>query len=47
MPIYEPVVGALLLAVEQAVKMDDSYYRALGESLSAAEDKYGVHFRTE
>ncbi|MFM1918770.1 MAG: hypothetical protein RLZZ303_404 [Candidatus Hydrogenedentota bacterium] len=47
MPIYEPVVGALLLGMESAITMDLSFYARLGEALACAESQYGVRFRTE
>jgi N-acetylglucosamine kinase-like BadF-type ATPase len=47
MALYEPVVGALLLAMESAATMDDSFHVTLGESLASAESRYGVRFRAE
>jgi N-acetylglucosamine kinase-like BadF-type ATPase len=47
MALYEPVVGALLLALERAATMDDRFHGTLGETLAAAESRYGVRFRAE
>lgn len=47
MALYEPVVGALLLALEGPATMDDSFHAVLGESLAGAETRYGVRFRAE
>lgn len=45
MPLYEPVVGALLLAVEQAAPMDNAFHQTLTDSLAEAETRHGVHLR--
>ena len=46
MPVYEPVVGTLLLGMEQELEVDDGIYSALTTALEAAEAKYGVSFKT-
>lgn len=47
MPIYEPVVGALLLGTELDVAVTDAYYERLSRSLEQSERKYGVRFKSE
>ncbi|MBI2423304.1 MAG: hypothetical protein HYV27_10780 [Candidatus Hydrogenedentes bacterium] len=47
MPIFEPVVGCLLLGMELDVTMTDDAYKTLTHSLDAAESRYGVSFKTE
>ena len=42
MPIFEPVVGALLLGMELDMKITDEVYATLSASLSAAEKSFGV-----
>ena len=46
-PIYEPVVGALLMAMETGVDMSDAMYQNLTESLRRAEAHYHVEFAAE
>jgi len=47
MPIYEPVVGALLLGLEMEVTMTAPAYELLGESLEALGRKHGLSFKSE
>ena len=43
-PIYEPVVGALLMALETDIDMNAALYENLTESLRQAEKRYNVEF---
>ncbi|HOD52148.1 MAG TPA: BadF/BadG/BcrA/BcrD ATPase family protein [Candidatus Hydrogenedentes bacterium] len=43
-PIYEPVVGALLMALETDIDMNGALYENLTESLRQAEKRYNVEF---
>jgi hypothetical protein len=47
MPRYEPVVGALLMAMEMDATITPTVYDNLSNSLAAAETRYGVRFRSE
>jgi len=47
MPLYEPVVGALLLGMELDSAVTDAVYDHLSQSLAASESRYGVRFKTE
>jgi N-acetylglucosamine kinase-like BadF-type ATPase len=47
MPVFEPVVGALLLGMELELKVTDTIYTAMSGELSNAEDRYQVRFKTE
>lgn len=47
MPVYEPVVGALLLGTEIDVPVTNGYYDQLTASLAQSEEKYGVRFKAE
>jgi N-acetylglucosamine kinase-like BadF-type ATPase len=47
MPIYEPVVGALLLGMELDHTVTDEVYDRLSESLASSEAKYNVRFKAE
>ena len=47
LPIYEPVVGALLLGMEMDHTVDDVVYERLSNSLAESESVYGVRFKTE
>ena len=47
MPLYEPVVGALLLACELDGEVTPVMYNALGESLEQAEQTYQVRLKAE
>jgi hypothetical protein len=47
MPIYEPVVGALLLGMELDCTLTDGCYEQLSASLEGSELKYGVRFKSE
>lgn len=47
MPIFEPVVGTLLLGMELDCKITDEVYARLSASLEAAETKYGTRFKAE
>jgi N-acetylglucosamine kinase-like BadF-type ATPase len=44
---FEPVVGALLMGIEFNGTISDAAYNALAESLSEAEQRFGIRFRTE
>lgn len=45
MPCFEPVVGALLMGMEQALEITPAIYENLSESLLRAEKLYGVRFK--
>ena len=45
MPIFEPVVGALLLGMELDLEVTKALYEKLSEELVVAEDRYKVRFR--
>jgi len=47
MPVFEPVVGALLLGMELEVEVTDALYAALSQELSQAENRYQVRFKAE
>ena len=47
MPMYEPVVGALLLGMELDCTVTDTVYERLSNSLVESEKNYGVRFKTE
>lgn len=47
MPLFEPVVGCLLLGMELDVTMSEDRYTTLTQSLVQAESRYGVSFKTE
>lgn len=47
MPIFEPVVGALLLGMELEVTVSDEVYARLSASLEEAEQRFGVCFKAE
>lgn len=47
MPIFEPVVGALLLGMEIDLEITDAVYERLGRELIEAEKRYGVNLRAE
>ena len=47
MPIFEPVVGALLLAMELDVTVSEEVYTTLSAELAEAEKKYQVRFKAE
>ncbi|MBI1317577.1 MAG: hypothetical protein GC168_01330 [Candidatus Hydrogenedens sp.] len=47
MPIYEPVVGAVLLGLELDVTMSEEAYARLGQSLESLGVKHGVSFKSE
>ena len=44
-PEFEPVVGALLMAYEEARTLNDAVYRGLDESLGRAQQRYGITLR--
>lgn len=46
MPLFEPVVGGLLLGMELDAKIDDAVYATLGGELARAETKYQVRFKS-
>jgi N-acetylglucosamine kinase-like BadF-type ATPase len=46
-PIYEPVVGALLMAMDLVTEVPESLYDTLTAELIAAESKYGVRLTAE
>lgn len=45
MPIFEPVVGALLLGIELDMIVTEAMYSAFTEALDKAETHYGVRFK--
>lgn len=47
MPVFEPVVGALLLGMELDLEITDAVYERLGHELIAAEERYGVRLKAE
>ncbi|MCC6694227.1 MAG: hypothetical protein IT365_01225 [Candidatus Hydrogenedentes bacterium] len=47
MPVFEPVVGALLMGMEVQMKVTEEAYKSLASELVAAEARYGVRFRAE
>ena len=47
MPIFEPVVGTLLLGMEIDCTITDEVYARLSASLEAASAKHGVRFKAE
>jgi N-acetylglucosamine kinase-like BadF-type ATPase len=47
MPVYEPVVGALLMGMEVQQVVTESVYGNLTQALRNAETQYGVRFRSE
>lgn len=47
MPVFEPVVGGLLLGMELDAPVNESLYNRLSEELDKAEKRYGIHFKTE
>ena len=47
MPIFEPVVGALLMGMELDVTVTEQVYENLSRELDAAENRYQVRFKTE
>jgi N-acetylglucosamine kinase-like BadF-type ATPase len=47
MPVFEPVVGALLMGMELDVEISEAVYQNLSEQLFQAEKKYGVKFKAE
>lgn len=47
MPVFEPVVGTLLLGIEIDHKVTDAEYARLTASLDAAAGRFGVRFRSE
>jgi N-acetylglucosamine kinase-like BadF-type ATPase len=47
MPVFEPVVGALLMGMELDVEISESLYQNLSEQLIRAEERYGVKFQAE
>jgi N-acetylglucosamine kinase-like BadF-type ATPase len=47
MPLYEPVVGALLLGIEIDRVADEALYTALSHELQRAAEQYGVRFTAE
>ena len=46
-PVFEPVVGALLMAIEREFTISDECYDQLSQSLLEAEKKYGVNFKAD
>lgn len=44
-PAYEPVVGALMMAYEEAGALTGEVYEGLQESLPRVEDRYGITLR--
>lgn len=47
MPVFEPVVGTLLMGMEQDFPITDAMYANLAHSLEQAEARYGVSFKME
>lgn len=47
LPTFEPVVGALLMGMELELNIDETTYQTLSRELDAAEERYGVKFKTE
>lgn len=47
MPVFEPVVGALLLGMEQDVTITETVFDALAISLAEAEQQFQVRFKSE
>jgi N-acetylglucosamine kinase-like BadF-type ATPase len=47
MPVFEPVVGALLMAMEHDMAITDAIYAQLARSLDHAEAKFNVRFKPE
>ncbi len=47
MPLYEPVVGALLLGMELDQPVSEAVYETLSEGLARAEQRYQVRFASE
>jgi len=47
MPIFEPVVGALLMGMELDVTVTEAVYQTLSAELLDAEKRYGVNFRAD
>jgi N-acetylglucosamine kinase-like BadF-type ATPase len=47
MPIFEPVVGALLMGMELDVEISEPVYQNLAKQLVEAESRYGVPFKAE
>jgi N-acetylglucosamine kinase-like BadF-type ATPase len=43
-PVFEPVVGALLMGMELDLTVDDAVYENLTQELAAAAERYGVTF---
>ena len=46
-PVFEPVVGALLMGMEVRMTVTEPIYNNLAEELDAAAARYGVRFRAE
>lgn len=47
MPVFEPVVGALLMGMELDQTINEQVYQRLSDELSDAERRYQVRFRAE
>ncbi|HEX71815.1 MAG TPA: hypothetical protein ENN65_00650 [Candidatus Hydrogenedentes bacterium] len=47
MPVFEPVVGGLLLGMELDSTITGEVYQALSNALEQAEARYGVRFKSE
>lgn len=47
MPVFEPVVGALLMGMELDILVTDALYETLSRELRDAEQRYQVRFQTE
>jgi N-acetylglucosamine kinase-like BadF-type ATPase len=47
MPVFEPVVGALLMGMEIDLQVDDRIYETLSRELVEAETRYHVKFKAE
>jgi hypothetical protein len=44
-PVFEPVVGALLMGLELDIMVSEEAYEALSRDLLAAEQRYQVKFK--
>ena len=47
MPVFEPVVGALLMGMELDIAVTEDIYETLSRELELAEHRYQVRFKTE
>jgi N-acetylglucosamine kinase-like BadF-type ATPase len=47
MPVFEPVVGALLMGMELDIEVTEDVYQTLSRELELAENRYQVRFKAE